>query len=238
MGKLVECTPGLRPVAFSPQWASVSGSQARAEEATEIKHCGSERYPIDDRRVHCREHTVDVFKRIGQRDNGRSDDPSEQLGRPRRPQWPEVPVPSLVGTPGRRRDAMAEAGRLVRSMPMPSMFGWNDRFAEGSLSLGMADGQLYSCEIETRSSLQQNAFRTKRGGSHRRRIDELMALSEEIAAAGINPVCECQCRVGARRRMVCRRVPQSQCGRPQKVYDALTGRYRGPIRNSWPRSRP
>src|SRR3954468_2797700 len=60
--------------------------------------------------------------------------------------------PDIVGTPGPSfAMQLALAGQLVALDDYASQFGWNERFAEGSLDLGMAEGKLYSIptELET-----------------------------------------------------------------------------------------
>src|SRR5829696_433801 len=70
--------------------------------------------------------------------------------------------PDVIGTPGPSfAMQLALAGQLMPLDEFAEQFGWNERFAEGSLNLGMANDQLFSIpsEIETLVLLQQDAFR-------------------------------------------------------------------------------
>ena len=147
--------------------------------------------------------------------------------------------PDVVGTPGPSfAMQLALAGRLVPLDAYAEQFGWNERFAEGSLDLGMADGQLYSIpnEIETlvlyynKTLFEQNEWQppTTR--------DELMSLAEEVEAAGIIPFAHSNAEWR----------PANEWFVGEFLNHALAARRRsttrspvacpGPIPTSWPRS--
>ena len=134
--------------------------------------------------------------------------------------------PDVVGTPGPSfAMQLALAGRLVPLDEFAEQFGWADRFAEGSLDLGMSNGQLYSIpnEIETlvlyynKTLFEQNEWQppTTR--------DELVALAEEIDAAGIIPFANANAEWRPANEWFVGEVLNHTAGGPQKVYDALTG---------------
>ena len=98
--------------------------------------------------------------------------------------------PDIVGTPGPSfAMQLALAGQLLPLDEFAEQFGWNDRFAEGSLDLGMANGQLYSIpdEIETLVLYYNKTLFEQNGWEPPTTLDELMALAEQINAAGIIP---------------------------------------------------
>jgi ABC-type glycerol-3-phosphate transport system substrate-binding protein len=134
--------------------------------------------------------------------------------------------PDVVGTPGPSfAMQLALAGRLVPLDEFAEQFGWADRFAEGSLDLGMTNGQLYSIpnEIETlvlyynKTLFEQNEWQlpTTR--------DELVALAEEIDAAGIIPFANANAEWRPANEWFVGEFLNHTAGGPQKVYDALTG---------------
>jgi raffinose/stachyose/melibiose transport system substrate-binding protein len=134
--------------------------------------------------------------------------------------------PDVVGTPGPSfAMQLALAGRLVPLDDFAEQFGWADRFAEGSLDLGMTNGQLYSIpnEIETlvlyynKTLFEQNEWQlpTTR--------DELVALAEEIDAAGIIPFANANAEWRPANEWFVGEFLNHTAGGPQKVYDALTG---------------
>ncbi len=134
--------------------------------------------------------------------------------------------PDIVGTPGPSfAMQLALAGRLVPLDTFAEQFGWGERFAEGSLDLGMADGQLYSIpnEIETlvlyynKTLFEQNEWQPPTT------LDELMALSEEIDAAGIIPFANANAEWRPANEWFVGEFLNHGAGGPQKVYDALTG---------------
>ncbi|MGH2617670.1 MAG: ABC transporter substrate-binding protein [Thermomicrobiales bacterium] len=134
--------------------------------------------------------------------------------------------PDVVTTPGPSfAMQLALAGRLVPLDDFAEQLGWNDRFAEGSLDLGTADGQLYSIpnEIETlvlyynKTLFEQNEWQPPTT------LDEFMALAEEIDAAGIIPIANANAEWRPANEWFVGEVLNHSAGGPQKVYDALTG---------------
>ena len=80
--------------------------------------------------------------------------------------------PDVVGTPGPSfAMQLALAGGSCRSMTSPSSSVGTDRFAAGSLDLGMANGQLYSIpnEIETLVLYYNKTLFEQNGGNRRQR---------------------------------------------------------------------
>ena len=134
--------------------------------------------------------------------------------------------PDIVSTPGPSfAMELARAGRLVPLDPYAEQFGWGERFAEGSLDLGTADGQLFSIpnEIETlvlyynKTLFEQNEWQPPTT------LDELMALAEEVNAAGIIPFANANAEWRPANEWFVGEVLNHSAGGPQLVYDALVG---------------
>ncbi len=171
------------------------------------------------------EHVVDVYNALG---NGTTVDATIQAN-----SWPATQTavaggagPDIVGTPGPSfAMQLALAGRLVPLDDFAEQFGWGERFAEGSLDLGMADGQLYSIpnEIETLVLYYNKTVFEQNGWEAPTTLDELMALSEEISAAGIIPFAHSNAEWRPTNEWFVGEFLNHGAGGPQKVYDALTG---------------
>jgi raffinose/stachyose/melibiose transport system substrate-binding protein len=134
--------------------------------------------------------------------------------------------PDIVGTPGPSfAMQLALAGRLVPLDEFAEQFGWNDRFAEGSLDLGMADGQLYSIptEIETLVLYYNKTLFEQQGWEPPTTLDELMALAEQVQAAGIVPFANSNAEWRPANEWFVGEFLNHSAGGPQKVYEALTG---------------
>src|SRR5918998_6756001 len=141
MGKLLSALAVIGLMLIAPL-TSVSSSLANAQESAEVTlWLGT---TTGSTTAECIvEHTVDVFNALG---NGITVDATIQANN-----WPATQTavaggagPDLVGTPGPSfAMQLALAGRLVPLDAFAEQFGWTDRFAEGSLSLGMAEGQLF-----------------------------------------------------------------------------------------------
>jgi raffinose/stachyose/melibiose transport system substrate-binding protein len=134
--------------------------------------------------------------------------------------------PDVVGTPGPSFVMqLALAGQLLELDGYAEQFGWNDRFAEGSLSLGTANGKLYSIpsEIETlvlyynKTLFEQNEWQPPTT------IDEMVALAEQVDAAGIIPFAHANAEWRPANEWFVGEFLNHSAGGPQKVYDALTG---------------
>lgn len=98
--------------------------------------------------------------------------------------------PDVVTTPGPSFVfEMAQAGQLLPLSDYAERLGWNDLFAPWALSLGLVEGELYSIphELETLILYYNKTLFEENGWTPPDTMDELMALSEEIAAAGIIP---------------------------------------------------
>lgn len=98
--------------------------------------------------------------------------------------------PDIVTTPGPSFVfEMAKAGQLLPLSAYAEQLGWEDVFAPWALSLGMVEGELYSVphELETLILYYNKTVFEENGWEAPRTMDELMALSAEIANAGIIP---------------------------------------------------
>lgn len=134
--------------------------------------------------------------------------------------------PDVVITPGPSfAIQLAEAGRLVALDEYAEQFGWNERFAEGSLDLGMAEGQLYTIpnEIETLVLYYNKTLFEQNEWTPPATLDELMALAEEVNAAGIIPFANANAEWRPANEWFVGEMLNHSAGGPQKVYDALTG---------------
>jgi raffinose/stachyose/melibiose transport system substrate-binding protein len=120
---------------------------------------------------------------------------------------------------------LAQADRLVPLDDFAEQFGWNDRFAAGSLDLGKADGQLYSIpnEIETLVLFYNKTLFEQNEWTPPATLDELQALSEEVSAAGIVPFAHSNAEWRPTNEWFVGEFLNHSAGGPQKVYDALTG---------------
>ena len=134
--------------------------------------------------------------------------------------------PDVVGTPGPSFVMqLALAGSLVDLGPYAEQFGWNERFAEGSLSLGTAEGKLYSIpsEIETLVLYYNKILFEQNEWTPPTTLDELMALAEAVDAAGIIPFAHSNAEWRPTNEWFVGEFLNHSAGGPQKVYDALTG---------------
>lgn len=134
--------------------------------------------------------------------------------------------PDVVGTPGPSfAMQLALAGQLVPLDAYAEQFGWADRFAAGSLDLGMADGKLFSIpsEIETlvlyynKTLFEQNEWQPPQT------LDELIAVAEAVNAAGIIPFANANAEWRPANEWFVGEFLNHGAGGPQKVYDALVG---------------
>lgn len=134
--------------------------------------------------------------------------------------------PDIVGTPGPSfAMQLALAGQLVSLDEFAGEFGWNDRFAEGSLNLGTADGQLYSIpsQIETLVLYYNKTLFEQNGWEPPATLDELTALAEQAEAAGIIPFAHANAEWRPANEWFVGEFLNHSAGGPQKVYDALVG---------------
>lgn len=134
--------------------------------------------------------------------------------------------PDIVGTPGPSfAMQLALAGQLLPLDDYAEEFGWSDRFAAGSLNLGMADGQLYSIpsEIETLVLYYNETLFEQNGWEPPTTLDELMTLAETVDAAGIIPFAHTNAEWRPANEWFVGEFLNHSAGGPQLVYDALTG---------------
>jgi raffinose/stachyose/melibiose transport system substrate-binding protein len=134
--------------------------------------------------------------------------------------------PDVVGTPGPSfAMQLALAGQLLALDDYAEEFGWADRFATGSLDLGMAEGKLYSIpsEIETLVLYYNKTLFEQNGWEPPQTLDELMSLAETIDAAGIIPFAHANAEWRPANEWFVGEFLNHSAGGPQKVYDALTG---------------
>lgn len=84
---------------------------------------------------------------------------------------------------------MANAGLILPMDAYASELNWNDAFVPWALSLGTVDGELYSLadELETLIMYYNKTLFEANGWTAPTTMDELVALSEAISAAGIIP---------------------------------------------------
>ena len=171
------------------------------------------------------EHAVDTFNAEG---NGVTVDATIQANN-----WQATQTavaggagPDVVITPGPSfAMQLALADRLVPLDDYAEQFGWGDRFAAGSLDLGMAEGELVTIpnEIETlvlyynKTLFEQNEWQPPTN------LEELMALAEQIDAAGIIPFANANAEWRPANEWFVGEMLNHSAGGPQKVYDALTG---------------
>jgi raffinose/stachyose/melibiose transport system substrate-binding protein len=135
--------------------------------------------------------------------------------------------PDVIGTPGPSfAMQLALAGQLLPLDEFAEQFGWNDRFAEGSLNLGMANDQLVTIpdEIETLVLYYNKTLFEQNGWEPPKTLDELTALAEQINAAGIIPFAHANAEWRPANEWFVGEFLNHSAGGPQKVYDALVGK--------------
>ena len=105
-------------------------------------------------------------------------------------------------------------------------FGWNDRFAKGSLEprQGKRQALQHPDEIETLVLYYNKTLFEQNGWEPPKTIDELMALAEQINAAGIIPFAHANAEWRPANEWFVGEFLNHSAGGPQKVYDALTGK--------------
>jgi raffinose/stachyose/melibiose transport system substrate-binding protein len=133
--------------------------------------------------------------------------------------------PDVVGTPGPSFVfELAKAGQVLPLEDYAAALGWSDTFAPWALKLGLVDGKLYSIpsEVETLVLYYNKTLFEQNGWEAPITIDELMALSEEIAAAGIIPFGHSNAEWRPANEWFVGEMLNHVAG-PDKVYLALTG---------------
>jgi raffinose/stachyose/melibiose transport system substrate-binding protein len=133
--------------------------------------------------------------------------------------------PDIVGTPGPSFVMpLARAGQLVPLDDFAAEFGWDARLLPWAVELGRVDGTLYSIpsEIETLVLYYNRTLFEEHGWTPPETMDELMALAEEVAAAGIIPFAHSNAEWRPTNEWFVGEM-LNHVGGPQKVYEALTG---------------
>lgn len=98
--------------------------------------------------------------------------------------------PDIVRSPGPSFVfEMADAELILPLSDYAESLGWKDAVVPWALDLGSVEGELYSIgdELETLILYYNTTLFEENGWSPPNTMDELVALSEEIAAAGITP---------------------------------------------------
>ena len=133
--------------------------------------------------------------------------------------------PDIVGTPGPSFVyEMSKAGQLLPLSDYAEQLGWADNIAPWALSLGLVDGELYSIplELETMVLYYNKTLFEEHGWTPPTTIDELVSLSQEIAAAGIIPFAHNNSEWRAANEWFVGEFLNHVAG-PDNVYLALTG---------------
>ena len=133
--------------------------------------------------------------------------------------------PDVVTTPGPSFVfELAQAGLLEPLVDYAADLNWSDSFVDWALSLGEVEGTLYSLptELETIVLYYNKTLFADNGWNVPTTIDELMAVSEEIAAAGINPYAHGNAEWRPANEWFASVFFNHVAG-PDKVYEALRG---------------
>jgi raffinose/stachyose/melibiose transport system substrate-binding protein len=134
--------------------------------------------------------------------------------------------PDIVYTPGPSFVfEMAKAGQLLPLDDAAAKYGWDKQFLPWALSLGKVDGKLYSIphEIETMVLYYNKTVFEAHGWKPPTTIDEYLALTKEIKAAGLipNAAGNSDWKPADEHYWT---IFLNHIAGPQKVYDALTGK--------------
>ncbi|GIV80645.1 MAG: ABC transporter substrate-binding protein [Litorilinea sp.] len=133
--------------------------------------------------------------------------------------------PDVVVTPGPSFVfELAKAGQLLPLDDFVDLLGWSDIFVPWALNLGLVDGVLYSLphEMETLVLYYNKTLFEEHGWQPPKTMDDLMALAEEIDAAGIIPFAHANAEWRPANEWFVGEFLNHVAG-PQKVYEALTG---------------
>ena len=134
--------------------------------------------------------------------------------------------PDIIGTPGPSFVyELAQAGQLAPLDGFVDQYAWTERFVPWALSLGSVDGVLYSIpdELETLVLYYNKTLFEQNGWTPPTTMDELVQLSELIAAADIIPFSHANAEWRPANEWFVGEFLNHVAG-PQKVYDALTGK--------------
>ena len=133
--------------------------------------------------------------------------------------------PDIVTTPGPSwAIELANAGQLLPLGAYAEELGWGERFVPWALSLGEVNGELYSLptEQETMVLYYNKTLFDERGWELPATLDELTALSQEIADAGVIPFAHGNQEWRPANHWYLGEFLNQAAG-PQKVHDFLTG---------------
>lgn len=134
--------------------------------------------------------------------------------------------PDLVGTPGPSFVyELAQAGQLLPLDDFADSEGWGELFVPWALNLGIVGDKLYSLpsEQETLVLYYNKTLFEQNGWEPPTTMNELMALSEQIQAAGIIPFGHSNADWRPSNEWFVGEFFNHVAG-PQKVYEALTGK--------------
>lgn len=135
--------------------------------------------------------------------------------------------PDIVNTPGPSfAMQLALAGQLLDLDAYATEYGWDERFAAGSLDLGKANGKLYSLptEIETLVLYYNKTLFEEKGWEPPKTMDEMMALAQQVSDAGLIPFAHANAEWRPANEWFVGEFLNHGAGGPQEVYDALTGK--------------
>ena len=133
--------------------------------------------------------------------------------------------PDVLTTPGPSFVfEMAKAGQVLPLDDFAAELGWDQIFAPWALSLGIVDDKLYSVphELESLILYYNKTLFEENGWEPPTTIDELMALSEQIAAADIIPFSHANAEWRPSNEWFVGEFLNHVAG-PDNVYLALTG---------------
>jgi raffinose/stachyose/melibiose transport system substrate-binding protein len=134
--------------------------------------------------------------------------------------------PDIVTTPGPSfAFELAKAGQLLPLDDFIQEFGWSKTFLPWALNLGKVEGKTYSIpnELETLILYYNKTLFEKNGWQPPKTLDELMALSEKIKAAGVIPFAHGNADWRPTNEWFAGEFLNHGAG-PQAVYEALTGK--------------
>ena len=133
--------------------------------------------------------------------------------------------PDIIGTPGPSFFLqLAQSGQILGLDDYAAELGWDERLLPWALELGRVDGTLYSIpsEIETLVLYYNKTLFEEHGWTPPETIDEMMALAEEIQAAGIIPFAHANAEWRQTNEWFLGEMFNHVAG-PDKVYGALVG---------------
>lgn len=133
--------------------------------------------------------------------------------------------PDIIRTMGPTAAAqLARAGYLLPLDGYAEQFNWAETVLPWALAIGEVDGKLYSIplEVETLVLYYNKTLFEANGWQPPQTIDELMALCEQIKAAGVTPFAHAVAEYKQASEWYIGEFMNHVAG-PQKVYEALTG---------------